>query len=80
MLQRQDVVHQRYQLQQKLNQNASRQTWLAIDLSAQPSQPGFSFSLCPNRLGDCYIYPAIPTYQNGQLACAPGTSDVLRNY
>jgi len=47
MLQRQDVVHQRYQLQQKLNQNASRQTWLAIDLSAQPSQPGFSFSLCP---------------------------------
>lgn len=39
MLQLPDVVHQRYQLQQKLGQNASRQTWLAMDLSAQPSQP-----------------------------------------
>ncbi|MFP4124925.1 MAG: serine/threonine protein kinase, partial [Coleofasciculus sp.] len=39
MLQLPDVVHQRYQLQQKLGQNASRQTWLAMDLLAQPSQP-----------------------------------------
>jgi type IV pilus assembly protein PilA len=26
------------------------------------------------------ISPAIPNYKTGQLACAPGTSDVLRNY
>ncbi|MEQ8972710.1 MAG: serine/threonine-protein kinase [Coleofasciculus sp. C1-SOL-03] len=39
MLQLPDVVHQHYQLQQKLGQNASRQTWLAMDLSTQPSQP-----------------------------------------
>ena len=38
MLQLPDVVHQRYQLQQKLGQNAGRQTWLAMDLLAQPSQ------------------------------------------
>ena len=39
MLQLPDVVYQRYQLQQKMGQNASRQAWLAMDLSAQPSQP-----------------------------------------
>lgn len=37
MLQAGQVLHQRYQLQQKLGQNAGRQTWLATDLAAQAS-------------------------------------------
>lgn len=38
MLQPQQVLHQRYQLQKKLGQNAGRQTWLAMDLETQPSE------------------------------------------
>lgn len=33
MLQEQQVLHDRYQLQRKLGQNAGRQTWLAVDLN-----------------------------------------------
>ncbi|MBW4418767.1 MAG: serine/threonine protein kinase [Myxacorys californica WJT36-NPBG1] len=35
MLQVGQVIHDRYQLQQKLGQNAGRQTWLAVDLETQ---------------------------------------------
>jgi serine/threonine protein kinase len=35
MLQTQKVLHNRYQLKEKLGENAGRQTWLAWDLSAQ---------------------------------------------
>jgi serine/threonine protein kinase len=35
MLQVGQIIHDRYQLQQKLGQNAGRQTWLAADLAAQ---------------------------------------------
>ncbi len=38
MLQVEQVLHGRYQLQQKLGQNAGRQTWLAVDLAAQPPE------------------------------------------
>ncbi|MBD1928047.1 protein kinase [Trichocoleus sp. FACHB-90] len=38
MLQTQQVLQGRYQLQQQLGQNAGRQTWLATDLSAEPNQ------------------------------------------
>jgi serine/threonine protein kinase len=37
MLQAGQVLHERYKLQQKLGQNAGRQTWLAEDLTAQPA-------------------------------------------
>ncbi len=33
------ILHDRYQLQQKLGQSAGRQTWLANDLTTQPSEP-----------------------------------------
>jgi serine/threonine protein kinase len=33
------ILHERYQLKEKLGQNASRQTWLAADLGTQPSDP-----------------------------------------
>ncbi|NMG11584.1 serine/threonine-protein kinase [Brasilonema sp. UFV-L1] len=35
MLQTQQLIHNRYQLKEKLGENAGRQTWLAQDLSAQ---------------------------------------------
>jgi serine/threonine protein kinase len=38
MLQAGQVLHNRYQLEQKLGQNAGRQTWLAADLHATPSE------------------------------------------
>ena len=38
MLQAEQVLQGRYQLKQKLGQNASRQTWLAADLVTQPHQ------------------------------------------
>lgn len=38
MLQAEQVLQGRYQLKQKLGQNASRQTWLAVDLATQPHQ------------------------------------------
>lgn len=38
MLQAQQVLQNRYQLQQQLGHNSSRQTWLAQDLEAQPRQ------------------------------------------
>ena len=38
MLQAQQVLQGRYQLQEKLGQNAGRQTWLATDLEASPPQ------------------------------------------
>ncbi|MBW4630794.1 MAG: serine/threonine protein kinase [Iphinoe sp. HA4291-MV1] len=34
MLQTQQVIHNRYQLKEKLGESAGRQTWLALDLSA----------------------------------------------
>jgi serine/threonine protein kinase len=38
MLQIGQILHDRYQLQQKLGQNAGRQTWLAHDLQAHDLQ------------------------------------------
>lgn len=38
MLQAGQVLHDRYQLQQKLSYAANRQTWLATDLATQPHQ------------------------------------------
>lgn len=35
MLQTQQVIHNRYQLKEKLGESAGRQTWLALDLSTQ---------------------------------------------
>ncbi len=39
MLQAEQILHERYQLKQKLGQNAGRQTWLAEDVEASPTQP-----------------------------------------
>ncbi|HBB31752.1 MAG TPA: serine/threonine protein kinase [Cyanobacteria bacterium UBA8803] len=39
MLQAKQILHERYQLQQKLGQNTGRQTWLADDLEMSPPQP-----------------------------------------
>lgn len=86
MLQLPDVVHQRYQLQQKLGQNASRQTWLAMDLSAQPSQrvilkllafnPQMQWEdLKSNRVRQSSP-PATRQHPDDQLVCAAGTSEV----
>jgi serine/threonine protein kinase len=33
------ILHDRYQLKEKLGQNASRQTWLAADLGTNPPEP-----------------------------------------
>jgi serine/threonine protein kinase len=38
MLQAQQVLHERYQLKQKLGQNAGRQTWLAEDVGVSPTE------------------------------------------
>lgn len=38
MLQQSQVLQERYQLQEKLGQNAGRQTWLAVDVQAQPRE------------------------------------------
>ncbi len=38
MLQAQQVLHDRYQLKQKLGQNAGRQTWLAEDVGVSPAE------------------------------------------
>ncbi len=38
MLQTQQVLQGRYQLERQLGQNAGRQTWLATDLSVEPNQ------------------------------------------
>ena len=38
MLQAQQVLHDRYQLKQKLGQNAGRQTWLAEDVGISPTE------------------------------------------
>lgn len=38
MLQPGQIIHERYQLQQKLGHNAGRQTWLADDLQTSPTQ------------------------------------------
>jgi serine/threonine protein kinase len=38
MLQAEQVLHDRYQLKQKLGQNAGRQTWLAEDLHSTPAE------------------------------------------
>src|SRR5512147_3183955 len=38
MLEAGQVLHDRYQLEQKLGQNSGRQTWLAADLHATPSE------------------------------------------
>lgn len=43
MLQAEQVLQGRYQLKQKMRQNASRQTWLAEDLA---TQPGRGSALC----------------------------------
>lgn len=46
MLQAEQVLHECYQLKQKLGQNASRQTWLAEDISTKPSQSVIVKLLC----------------------------------
>lgn len=38
MLQASQILQGRYQLQEKLGQNAARQTWLAVDVQASPSE------------------------------------------
>lgn len=38
MLQAEQVLHERYQLKQKLGQNAGRQTWLAADKGTSPEE------------------------------------------
>jgi hypothetical protein len=38
MLQAEQTLHDRYQLKQKLGQNAGRQTWLAYDLHTTPTE------------------------------------------
>jgi serine/threonine protein kinase len=38
MLQAEQVLHKRYQLKQKLGENAGRQTWLAQDLQTNPTE------------------------------------------
>ncbi|HAA32404.1 MAG TPA: serine/threonine protein kinase, partial [Cyanobacteria bacterium UBA8553] len=38
MLQPEQILHDRYQLKQKLGQNAGRQTWLAQDLQSIPAE------------------------------------------
>ncbi len=38
MLQVEQILQKRYQLQQQLGQNAGRQTWLAVDLDESPAQ------------------------------------------
>ncbi len=38
MLQAEQVLHERYQLKQKLGQNAGRQTWLAEDIRVSPTE------------------------------------------
>jgi serine/threonine protein kinase len=38
MLQAEQVLHERYQLKQKLGENAGRQTWLAQDLQTNPAE------------------------------------------
>lgn len=38
MLQAEQILQQRYQLKQQLGNNPSRQTWLALDLVAEPQQ------------------------------------------
>ena len=38
MLEAKQILQQRYQLKQKLAQNAGRQTWLAEDISIQPAE------------------------------------------
>jgi serine/threonine protein kinase len=38
MLQAEQILHERYQLKQKLGQNAGRQTWLAEDIGMSPTQ------------------------------------------
>nr|WP_199298052.1 hypothetical protein [Trichocoleus sp. FACHB-40] len=39
MLQPEQVIHNRYQLKQKLGQTAGRQTWLAEDISVPDAEP-----------------------------------------
>ena len=38
MLQAQQILHKRYQLQEQLGNNAGRQTWLAVDLAKSPTE------------------------------------------
>lgn len=38
MLEAEQILHERYQLKQKLGQNAGRQTWLAEDLGVSPTE------------------------------------------
>ncbi|NES23175.1 MAG: serine/threonine protein kinase, partial [Symploca sp. SIO3E6] len=38
MLQAQQILNERYQLQQQLGNNAGRQTWLAVDLDTSPTE------------------------------------------
>ncbi|RUR73939.1 serine/threonine protein kinase [Chlorogloeopsis fritschii PCC 9212] len=39
MLEARQILQERYQLKQKLGQNAGRQTWLAEDLATEPKEP-----------------------------------------
>ena len=38
MLHTQQILQERYQLKQQLGKNVSRQTWLALDLAAEPRE------------------------------------------
>jgi hypothetical protein len=38
MLEAEQILHERYQLKQKLGHNAGRQTWLAEDVGVSPTE------------------------------------------
>ncbi|MEO0843783.1 MAG: serine/threonine protein kinase, partial [Cyanobacteria bacterium J06643_5] len=38
MLEKENILKQRYKIKQKLAQNTGRQTWLAEDISIQPAE------------------------------------------
>lgn len=82
------ILQERYQLKEKLGQNASRQTWLAADLETQPSEPVIVklLALSPQmQWSNCKLFereaqvlktlnhPRIPKYRDYFAAeCQPG--------
>ena len=74
-----EILHDRYQLKEKLGQNASRQTWLAADLGINPPEPVIVklLALSPQMQWDSYKlfereaqvlqnlnHPRIPKYRD----------------
>ena len=49
MLEAEQILQQRYQLKEKLGQNAGRQTWLAEDISIQPAETVILKFLAPSQ-------------------------------